>query len=304
MTPTAARQIETYLDDLARMLSTADPVLRAEVLGGVREHVEVALADRPGRAPEASAAGAGAVAEAGADVGGRSDMAGESDAEAAAVAAVLAELGPPEAVAAAALEGDGGPYRTAYGPDPGVSPYPGGPAHPAAPSAPPAPLAPPAPARPPALDRAWVPPTVGVLTLVTTTLCLLLLAALTFMMTGSDQVVGTSAPAGEGVAPLLPASYDVVWSVVALLASVGPLWLISVVLLAGSSLWSRRQKWAGVLLLPGVIGLNALAMAGALGMDAGTSARGGVLVLAWVLGAAATAVIVARLWRTGARRAR
>jgi len=61
--------ITTYLDDLGRMLAHLDPAERADVLGGVREHVDASLAEL-GHAP--------------------------SDQE---VAAVLASLGAPEDVA-------------------------------------------------------------------------------------------------------------------------------------------------------------------------------------------------------------
>lgn len=62
-----------YLDDLARMLDGADPDVRAEVLGGVREHVDAALGSlgRPATEPD--------------------------------VWRVLGELGPPEAVAQEAM---------------------------------------------------------------------------------------------------------------------------------------------------------------------------------------------------------
>lgn len=65
--------IDRYLDDLARMLDGADPQVRAEVLGGVREHVDASLGSL-GREPT------------------------DSD-----VWRVLGDLGPPEAVAAEAL---------------------------------------------------------------------------------------------------------------------------------------------------------------------------------------------------------
>lgn len=64
--------ITAYLDDLARMLAHVDPAERADVLGGVREHVDASLAEL-GHAP--------------------------SDQE---VATVLASLGAPEDVARAA----------------------------------------------------------------------------------------------------------------------------------------------------------------------------------------------------------
>lgn len=72
MTSTADRTT-TYLDDLARMLTGLDPVERADVLDGVRDHLSAALADL-GREPT------------------------ETD-----VDRVLAELGSPADVAAAAL---------------------------------------------------------------------------------------------------------------------------------------------------------------------------------------------------------
>lgn len=74
-TDAATVLVETYLNDLARMLQNAEPGLRSEVLGGVREHIQSALDDRP--APHT-----------------------DSD-----VNEILLELGPPEDVAAASLPG-------------------------------------------------------------------------------------------------------------------------------------------------------------------------------------------------------
>ncbi len=76
MTPQGPDDVTTFLDDLGRMLAPADPVLRAEVLAGVREHVESALGPRPWAPGD--------------------------------VTRVLLELGPPEEVAAALLEERGG----------------------------------------------------------------------------------------------------------------------------------------------------------------------------------------------------
>lgn len=77
MTGTTDRA-SVYLDDLARMLQALDPVERADVLDGVREHVDAALASL-GRQPT------------------------EQD-----VHRVLAELGSPAEVAEAALAGRDG----------------------------------------------------------------------------------------------------------------------------------------------------------------------------------------------------
>ncbi|WP_109474625.1 HAAS signaling domain-containing protein [Ornithinimicrobium cavernae] len=72
MNSTQHRLVSTYLDDLARMLADLPPEDRAEVLAGVREHIDAALAERPGA---------------------------ETD-----VQSVLAELGPPDLVAREAYE--------------------------------------------------------------------------------------------------------------------------------------------------------------------------------------------------------
>lgn len=267
--------IAAYLDDLARML-TADPAMRAEVLGGVSEHIEVALAARPGRT--------------GADV-----------------SAVLAELGPPEAVAAAALA-DGAGSAPPRGLD-GAGDVPGGPWAGAGT----------VPQRPPALDRTWVPPVIGLLLLLAAGVYLLVLGGLaTFSVTDSGTVQGaavietTSTATGlqgqtESVVaaqdPLLPTSYDAVWMVVVPLPLVALPWLLSTVLLTASSLWTARQKWAGVLLLPGIVVLAAVAVVVVLSVPAGALR---VVVLAGVLAVAAFAVVavVGRLWSSGARCAR
>ncbi|MFC4554486.1 HAAS signaling domain-containing protein [Georgenia faecalis] len=245
MTSSTVQRIETYLDDLARMLTGLDPVLRADVLGGVREHVDAALAGR------------GAATDADVD-------------------AVLAELGPPEAVAAAALEGG----RSSSGS--------------AVPAA--------ATVRVPVLDRPWVPPTVGVLLLVMAGLYLLVLGAVAVLLPAATEVsAGGDAQGGE-YAVLLPATYDLLWSVVAPVPVVGPLWLVGVVLLTASSLWSRREKWLGALLLPAVVVVDVVGIwvGGVLGGRAGTAA---VLAVAWGAAAVLTAGVVTRLWRGGARRA-
>ncbi|WP_026818135.1 HAAS signaling domain-containing protein [Arthrobacter castelli] len=77
-TDAATMLVDTYLNDLGRMLQNAEPELRSEVLGGVREHIQSALDGRP--VPHT-----------------------ESD-----VNEILFELGPPEDVAAASLSGTNG----------------------------------------------------------------------------------------------------------------------------------------------------------------------------------------------------
>ncbi|QOR69938.1 hypothetical protein IM660_14985 [Ruania alkalisoli] len=52
MTETVQR-LARYQDDLARLLAALEPAERAEVLDGVREHIEAALAEVPGEASEA-----------------------------------------------------------------------------------------------------------------------------------------------------------------------------------------------------------------------------------------------------------
>ncbi|WP_159620163.1 HAAS signaling domain-containing protein [Ruania rhizosphaerae] len=47
------QRLARYQDDLARLLAALEPAERAEVLDGVREHIEGALAEVPGEASEA-----------------------------------------------------------------------------------------------------------------------------------------------------------------------------------------------------------------------------------------------------------
>lgn len=72
---TGREEVDRYLTDLGRMLDGADPAVRADVLGGVREHVDAALEElgRPATARDTRR--------------------------------VLADLGAPEAVAEEALVG-------------------------------------------------------------------------------------------------------------------------------------------------------------------------------------------------------
>ncbi|WP_448073798.1 HAAS signaling domain-containing protein [Georgenia yuyongxinii] len=270
--------VAAYLDDLGRMLGPVDPGLRADVLGGVREHIEAVLGARPWRPAE--------------------------------VEQVLLELGPPEAVAAAALEDErrDGPGVASTG-----AGWPG-PTWPAADGVPQAPGARAARAPAPALARTWVPPTVGLLLLVVAALYLVVLAAaVAFSAATTTAEVpadlsggGFHGPADEDFAspsPLRPASYDVVWSMLVPLPVAGVPWLVAMILLAGSPLWSIRQKWAGAALLPGLLLANGATAAAAALAPAGT-ARAVVLVGLLLVVAAGSVAVIVRIWRDGARRAR
>jgi hypothetical protein len=265
-------RVHAYLDDVARMLGSIDPADRAEILAGLREHIDTAVADRP--QPEDGA-----------------------------VEQVLAELGPPDRVAAAALS-DLGPSPRRTPAVVGVTPR-------------------------PALTQPWVPVTVGLLTALSAGLYLVVLAAaVALALTQQPDVVppGVAAPHGTVTAaygagafhgptqadfvqaevtqnPLLPASYDVVWSMLGPLGLVGLPWLVATVLLASSPLWTTRQKWAGALLMPSLA--VACGVVTLLGAAIPPSPVRAVLVVAAGLVVTAAAVwLMARLWRDGARRAR
>ncbi|UFU02362.1 hypothetical protein LQF12_12755 [Ruania suaedae] len=51
----ATQRLARYQDDLARLLAALEPVERAGVLDGVREHIDAALAEVPGEPGEADA---------------------------------------------------------------------------------------------------------------------------------------------------------------------------------------------------------------------------------------------------------
>lgn len=263
MTPdssAAGRRVNDYLDDVARMLVSLDPADRAEVLAGLREHIDASLTDADRPVDDAT------------------------------VRRVLGELGPPDQVARTAL--------SALGPRPS-----GGTTAPAA-------LAPPL-TRPP-LTQPWVPVTVGVLTALTAGLYLLVLAAsIALLVTEQPDVNGQSGASGfHGPAaddptknPLLPASSDILWAVLAPLPLVGVPWLLSTILLASSALWSRWQKWAGVLLTP-VLAVCCGLLAWIPSLVAPGAPRSVAAVVAGSAVALAAVVLIARLWRDGARRAR
>ncbi|TRW45992.1 HAAS signaling domain-containing protein [Georgenia yuyongxinii] len=267
--------VTAYLDDLGRMLRPVEPTLRAEVLGGVREHIEAVLGARPWDADE--------------------------------VEKVLLELGAPEEVASAALE-DGRRDRVDAG-WPEVAWSADGPrsAQPRAPRA--------DHVTPPALARAWVPPTVGLLLLVTAGLYVLVLGAIVSFSAVTSSVEVAADVSGGGFAgptaqdleevanPLMPVSYDLAWSVLVPLPLVAAPWLVAMILLTGSPLWSVRQKWVGAAVVPGLVLANGVAIAVAMFVPSGAGRA--ALLVGLVIAAAVTAVVVVvRIWRDGARRIR
>ncbi|MFD1506123.1 hypothetical protein FE374_18035 [Georgenia yuyongxinii] len=267
--------VAAYLDDLGRMLRPVEPTLRAEVLGGVREHIEAVLGARPWDSDE--------------------------------VEQVLLELGAPEEVASAALE-DGRRDRVDAGwPEAAWSADGPRPAHPGAPQVDHVP--------PPALARAWVPPTIGLLLLVTAGLYVLVLGAIVSFSAVTSSVEVTADVSGGGLAgptaqefeeaanPLLPTSYDLAWSVLVPLPLVAAPWLVAMILLAGSPLWSVRQKWVGAAVVPGLVLANGVAIAVATFVPSGAG-RAALLVGLAVAAAVAAVVVIVRIWRDGARQAR
>lgn len=222
---------ELYLDELGRLLAPAEPVDRIEILAGVREHLETSLADL------------GATA---------------SDAD---VAAVLRQLGSPDAVARQAV-GDApipatAPPPLAYAPPPTV----------------------------PLVARGWVVPVVVVLLGLA-----LLAAALLARGMAARYAVSPVDATGEGsiaLGPLLPDGVPVVTSLVyAVVAVAGPLWLPAVVLLWVSPRWRPGWKAIGTLtpLLP-VLGASASLLVEPLGLPG---------LVAGVLGGIAVLVVLVR----------
>ncbi|MPV35859.1 HAAS signaling domain-containing protein [Georgenia subflava] len=185
---TAADRVDRYLDDVGRMLAGIGPADRADVLAGVREHVDTALGPGPW-----------------------TDRA---------VDQVLLELGPPEEIAAAALEDLG---RVVTGP--GEMP----------------------PVAAPALARPWVRPVVAVaLALGLAPTLLVVPGFLWFVPSGSY--------------PLDVATYDVLWSTAALvLTPPGWLLLAGVILVTASPVFGRVDKVAAWSLLPWCTVVPALA---------------------------------------------
>lgn len=196
--------VTQYLDDLARMLDHLPPGDRAEVLAGVREHIEAGLVERRGA----------------------------TDAN---VSAVLAELGPPEAVAREAYE---------VGPGGGRQPAPYG-----APTMTQTP-----PGRLPISDRRWVPVAVAILQVLALLLLLLLVGG-----AGAYVVTEVSSSDGGTVRTVDHEAGSTVMLLAAGIVMALPLWIGMALLVGNSRLWSARQKVLHLLLLPAgalVIGLS------------------------------------------------
>ena len=177
--------VATYLDDLARMLGDLEPGERAEVLAGVREHIEEALGDRHHDAPQDDAA----------------------------VAAVLTELGPPDAIAQAAYADRAAPPGYQRG------------------------------ARVPLTSRPWVPVVVVLLQGLSLLLVILVVGASVGWVEESSAT-----PAGETSVTTYGGS-----SLAAALAgglAALPLWVVMALLVGISVLWRPREKVAHLLAVP------------------------------------------------------
>lgn len=186
--------VNRYLDDLARLLDQLPPGDRAEVLAGVQEHIEAGLAAR--------------------------GLATDED-----VAAVLTELGPPDAVAREAFDsGQVSSGQYAVGQPSAVPP--GGQW-----SAP----------RVPFSSRPWVPVAVGILQVLG--LVGMILVALT-------SAVYSSVESSDGVRVVDYHAGSALLATVAGAIMVLPLWICVALLAGNSSLWTGRQKLLHVLLLP------------------------------------------------------
>ncbi len=184
MTPSEGSTISTetvsrYLDDVARMLADADPAYRAEVLAGVHDHLEAALGPAPWRESE--------------------------------VRQVLDQLGPPEEIAAAALEESGQPHGEA------------GPVF---------------------MARSWVPPVVVTIMAIALFGHLFMLSrfyVFTPFLPGSDGEAFVSIPE--------PLSF--LWSLpILLLVPPTPLVLLGALLVTISPLYRRVDRVAAWLVLP------------------------------------------------------
>lgn len=238
--------VNRYLSDLARLLDRLPPGDRAEVLAGVQEHIEAGLAER--------------------------GLATDAD-----VAAVLTELGPPDAVAREAFESgqsDSGQYAVSWPSAAGAGVQ--GP-----------------PPRVRWSDRPWVPVAVGLLQV---------LGLVGMILVAVGTAVYSTFESSDGVRVVDYSAGSALVATVAGAVMVLPLW-IGVALLAGnSSLWSGRQKILHLLLLPVstlLIGLApdlGWALAGERGLNV---ASGAALVVVLVAGG----WLVVHLTRAGRRRA-
>lgn len=199
--------VAAYQEDLSRLLTDLDPGERAEVLAGVREHVDASLA-------------------------------GRNDTDDADVRAVLAELGPPEAVAQEAYAGHVAQGSAKTGP------------------------------RPP-LARIWVPVVVAILQALG-----LLVIVMTTVGLGAYSTMEVRTQTGEVSRTVGYEGSALAFIAVGLVVML-PSWLPAAVLVGISGLWARRDKLAQILILPAAAVLVATlpeagwALAGERGLNAG-----------------------------------
>ncbi|GAA6525424.1 hypothetical protein [Intrasporangium sp. DVR] len=236
MNGTTHSLVARYLDDLARMLGDLEPGERAEVLAGVREHIEGALGDQH-----------------------------QDDA---AVAAVLTELGPPDAIAQAAYA------------DRAVPPVP-----PAAPRA----------ARIPITSRPWVPVVVALLQGLSLLLVILVVG-------GSVAWVEGSGATSTGETEVTTYGGSSLAAVLAGGLAALPLWTVMALLVGISALWTSREKVAHLLAVP----VAAVLFAAGPTVGGSLAGKAGMIVVAWTVLAVVVAGggwLLYRLTVSGRRRA-
>ncbi len=229
--PTMHPLAEHYLGELGRLLQGIEPADRAEVIEGVREHLDASLEGKAG-----------------------------TDAD---VRAALEELGPPQAVADEAYAGR--PQLVA-------------------------------PRSVPATSRVWLP------IVVTATAALTQMVLLAVMGTTSGVSTSTSTTStstGQSTSVTVTDFDGTIGAGLASFFAALPFWLVLLVLVALTSLWTTREKAALVALMPvsvavftvlpeigyGVLGINGV-YAGAWISLAFAVLGGGALV--WVLARRAT----------------
>ena len=234
MTPTTHPLVAAYLEELDRLLAGIDPGDRAEVMSGVREHLDTALHG--------------------------SDPVTDDD-----VRAVLAELGPPHAVA-----------DEAYA------------------DRPPA-VVPPVPRVGP-MSRVWVPILVVILQVIALLFVLIIVGGFPAVTTASVDGVRPRVARRELTGnPLFGSLAAIMFTL--------PLWATVALLVGTVPLWVGREKAAEALLIPGaallmgVLPLIGYWLIGVNGVHAGTST--GVVLI--ILGGG---WLMTRLTRRAAARAR
>ena len=229
--PTMHPLAEHYLGELGRLLQGIEPADRAEVLEGVREHLDASLEGTAG-----------------------------TDAD---VRAALDELGPPQAVADEAYAGR--PQLVA-------------------------------PRSVPATSRVWLPVVVTA-TAALTQMVLLAVMGTTSGVSSSTSTTSTSA--GQSTSVTVTDFDGTIGAGLASFVAALPFWLVLLVLVALTSLWTPREKAALLALMPvsvamftvlpeigyGVFGINGVYAGSWIGL-AFAVLGGGALV--WVLARRAT----------------